>query len=105
MATLRERNRCGTRAPMHVVVATHGHCFDGLASAVVFTRMRRTEVPSAEFVYRGCGYGEAQNVPSDKMLSGDENAILDYRFFQSERLTWFFDHHRTAFLSPEDRSF
>ena len=24
---------------MKLVVATHGHCFDGLASAVLFTRL------------------------------------------------------------------
>jgi hypothetical protein len=89
---------------MRVVVATHGHCFDGLASAVVFTRLVRAENPSAQFSYRGCGYGESQLVPTDRILSGDQNAILDYRFFASERLTWYFDHHRTAFATPADRS-
>jgi hypothetical protein len=90
---------------MRVVVATHGHCFDGLASAVVFTKLVRAEHPSAEFKYRGCGYGERQLSPSEDVLSGDENAILDYRFFPSERLTWYFDHHRTAFATPADREF
>lgn len=90
---------------MRVVVATHGHCFDGLASAVLFTRLARIENPSADFVYRACGYGEGQLTPTDEVLSGDQNAILDYRFFASERLTWYFDHHRTAFAKPEDRAF
>jgi hypothetical protein len=90
---------------MRVVVATHGHCFDGLASAVVFTKLFRAEHPSAEFKYRACGYGERQLSPSDDVLSGDENAILDYRFFPSERLTWYFDHHRTAFATEADRAF
>jgi len=90
---------------MRVVVATHCHCFDGLASAVLFTRLVRAENPSAEFVYRGCGYGEGQLAPTDQVLSGDQNAILDFRFQASGRLTWYFDHHRTAFVTPEDRAF
>jgi hypothetical protein len=90
---------------MHVVVATHGHCFDGLASAVVFTRMlRAVEGPSLRFTYRGCGYGDGQPTATEAMLSGDENAILDYRFLPSPKLTWYFDHHRTAFAKPEDRA-
>ncbi|HLV65208.1 MAG TPA: hypothetical protein VKY73_05325, partial [Polyangiaceae bacterium] len=35
---------------------------------------------------------------------GDDNAILDYRFANTPRLGWFFDHHRTAFQSEEDRA-
>src|SRR5882672_260477 len=79
---------CGRRGAMHVVVATHGHCFDGLASAVVFTRlMQQIEGGKAEFSYRACGYGDGQLTPTDAVLSGDQNAILDYRFAASERLT------------------
>jgi hypothetical protein len=89
---------------MHVVVATHGHCFDGLASAVVFTRlMQKVEGASAAFTYRACGYGEGQLTPTDDVLSGDQNAVLDYRFAPSERLTWYFDHHRTAFANERER--
>lgn len=91
---------------MRMVVATHGHCFDGLASAVVFTRLARAvEGASTTFSYRGCGYGEGQKTPTDALLDGDRNAILDYRFAATDRLTWFFDHHLTAFLSPEDRAY
>jgi hypothetical protein len=88
------------------VVATHGHCFDGLASAVVFTRLgRAVEGADTAFSYRGCGYGDGQLTPTDAVLTGDQNAILDYRFAASDRLTWYFDHHRTAFLTPEDRAY
>jgi len=90
---------------MQVVVATHGHCLDGLASAVVFSRLiRKTEGEATTFTYRGCGYGDGQLVPSEAVLSGDQNVILDYRFYPIERLTWYFDHHRTAFVKPEDRA-
>jgi hypothetical protein len=86
------------------VVATHGHCFDGLASAVVFTRLlSRIDPRSRQIVYRGCGYGSGQLRPDDQVLDGEENAVLDYRYPASSRLTWYFDHHRTAFASPADQ--
>src|SRR4051812_2742868 len=86
---------------MRVVVATHGHCFDGLCSAVLFTQLlthlRREEVPT--FAYHGAGYGPGQNGVDPKLLTGDENAILDFRFSPSRALTWYFDHHVSAFPS------
>jgi hypothetical protein len=90
---------------MRFVVATHGHCFDGLSSAVVFTRlMKELGAPAgAIFDYRTCGYGSGQARAEEKLLGGDENAILDYRFCASEKLSWYFDHHRTAFGSEADR--
>lgn len=90
---------------MKLVVATHGHCFDGLASAALFTRLiEQTQAGKVEFAYRACGYGGGQARADDAMLSGDENAILDYRYHPTEKLGWYFDHHRTAFGSPEDRA-
>ncbi len=89
---------------MKVVIATHGHCFDGLASAVMFTRIRQAlDGDQPTFEYRGCGYGVGQQRPDDQLLSGDENAILDYRFSTSPKLSWFFDHHRTAFSTSAER--
>jgi hypothetical protein len=89
---------------MRFVVATHGHCFDGLSSAVVFSRlMKELGANGASFEYRTCGYGAGQARAEDKLFTGEENAILDYRFSPSERLTWYFDHHRTAFGSEADR--
>ncbi len=89
--------------PMRLVCATHGHCFDGLASAVVFTRLARSLNPSLEFEYHGCGYGAGQRRPGEHLLNGDENAILDYRFEATPALTWYFDHHQTAFPDAEHR--
>ncbi|MBX3126795.1 MAG: hypothetical protein KF718_08750 [Polyangiaceae bacterium] len=89
---------------MKVVVATHGHCFDGLASAAVFSRLHREVRGSASYTYRACGYGTGQSPPLEQLLAGDENAILDFRFAASSRLTWYFDHHRTAFATEADRA-
>jgi hypothetical protein len=90
---------------MRVVIATHGHCFDGLASAVIFERLHRHVAgPGAEYSRRGCGYGASQQRADEALLVGDENAILDYRFTPSERLGWYFDHHRTAFADDAARA-
>lgn len=88
---------------MRVVVATHGHCFDGFASAVLFTRLLKELAPESTFEYRACGYGAAQQRPSAQLLSGEQNAILDYRYSHGERLTWFFDHHKTCFAGERER--
>lgn len=91
---------------MKVVVATHGHCFDGLASAAVFTQLLKEQVGAgAEFCYHACGYGIGQKTASEELFTGDENAILDYRLTATPRLTWFFDHHRTAFPSDVEKAF
>lgn len=36
------------------------------------------------------------------MFGGDENAIVDFKYSPSPRLTWWFDHHQSAFLSAAD---
>jgi hypothetical protein len=90
----------------NVVVATHGDCFDGLCSAVMFTRLMRHLHPGEElaFTYRAMSYGPGQNGVDPNVLRGDDNAILDYRFSPSSKLTWYFDHHVSAFPSPDDRA-
>jgi hypothetical protein len=88
-----------------VVVATHGHCFDGLCSAVLFTRLLKHLHPdkSLAFTYHSSGYGPGSNGVDPKLLDGDDNAILDFRFSTSPSLTWYFDHHVSAFPAPEDK--
>jgi hypothetical protein len=88
-----------------VVVATHGHCFDGMCSAALFTHLLEQLEPGAHsFRYHGAGYGPGQNGVDEKLLVGDANAILDFRFTASSKLTWYFDHHQSAFVTKEDRA-
>jgi hypothetical protein len=89
-----------------VVVATHGHCFDGLCSAVMFTRlMKHVHGEDAlAFEYHSSGYGPGSNGVDPKLLNGDINAILDFRFSAAPALTWYFDHHVSAFPTPGDRA-
>jgi hypothetical protein len=91
---------------IEVVVATHGHCFDGMCSAVMFTRFLRHVMPGEplHFTYRAAGYGPGQNGVEPKVLVGDVNAILDFRFTNTPELTWYFDHHVSAFPTEDDRA-
>jgi hypothetical protein len=87
-----------------VVVATHGHCFDGMCSAALFTRLLRSQRgESLSLRYVACGYGPDQKGLDPQILSGTENAILDFRYTSSPRLNWYFDHHATAFTTEADR--
>jgi tRNA threonylcarbamoyladenosine modification (KEOPS) complex Pcc1 subunit len=83
-------------------VLYHDHCFDGAASAAFFSRFIAGAVhPDAEFRYTGMAHGASQ--PFDAALfDGDENAIVDFKYSSNPRLTWWFDHHQSAFLTPED---
>jgi hypothetical protein len=92
--------------PKNVVVATHGHCFDGMASAAVFHHLLGSIAPKEQrtFRYRSCGYGPGMSMIPEHWLDGDENAILDFRYTKSSRLTWFFDHHVTGFGSVEEQN-
>lgn len=82
----------------------HGHCFDGVASAAVFTRFYRERFhPDAEVAYTSLLHRPGA-LFDDEMFDGDENAIVDFKYSTSPRLTWWFDHHQSAFLSPEDEA-
>src|ERR1700691_3923525 len=88
-----------------IVVATHGYCLDGLCSAAMFTRLlRHVESGPLRFTYAACAYGPGVNGVDPKVLSGDVNAILDYRFSSAPQLTWYFDHHVSAFQGEGEKS-
>jgi hypothetical protein len=87
---------------MKVRILYHDHCFDGAASAAFFTRFLKDRFnPDAEFVYTGMAH-KASQIFEDELFDGDENAIVDFKYSTNPRLTWWFDHHQSAFLSPED---
>jgi hypothetical protein len=87
---------------MRVRVLYHDHCFDGAASAAYFTRFLQDRFhPGAEFLYTGMAH-KASQIFDDSLFDGDLNAIVDFKYSSNPRLTWWFDHHQSAFLSPED---
>lgn len=82
----------------------HGHCFDGVASAATFTRFYKDRIHrDAEVAYKGLLHRPG-NLFDMTMFDGDENAIVDFKYAASEKLTWWFDHHQSAFLTPEDEA-
>lgn len=87
---------------MRVRILYHDHCFDGAASAAFFSRFIGDKVhPGAEFAYTGMAH-KASQLFEDSLFDGDENAIVDFKYSPDPRLTWWFDHHQSAFLSSED---
>ena len=54
-----------------------------------------------EFVYSGLLH-RAGSLFDEKQFDGDENAIVDFKYSSSPKITWWFDHHESAFLSPAD---
>jgi hypothetical protein len=87
---------------MKVRVLFHDHCFDGAASAAFVTRFLRQQFyPGAEFRYMGLAH-RADQLFEDGLFDGDVNAIVDFKYATNPKLTWWFDHHQSAFLSPED---
>ena len=87
---------------MKVRVCFHNRCFDGACSAAVFSRFYREVVnPGAEFLYQGL-FHRAGQLFGEEMFDGDENVIVDFKYSSSPRMTWWFDHHQSAFLTPSD---
>lgn len=87
---------------MRVRVLYHDHCFDGAASAAFFSRfLKDTQYSGAEFSYTGLAH-KASDIFAGNLFDGDVNAIVDFKYSPDPRLTWWFDHHQSAFLSAED---
>ena len=80
----------------------HDHCFDGACSAALFTRFHRECVAGAEgYEYQGLVH-RAGVLFEEAWWGAEENAIVDFKYSASPRLTWWFDHHQSAFLNAED---
>ena len=80
----------------------HENCFDGTASAAVFLRFYLEKInPQVDVTLIGMAH-QAGPQFHDDLFSADENAIVDFKYASTDRLTWWFDHHYSAFLSAED---
>ena len=87
---------------MDLRILYHGNCFDGVSSAAIFTKFYRGAVrPGARIGYTPTMH-RAGNAFDREQLDGEENAIVDFKYCADDRLTWWFDHHQSAFLSEKD---
>src|ERR1700736_6000403 len=88
--------------PVKVRLCFHDRLFDGAASSAVFYRFFRERIqPDAEFHFTGMTH-RARQPFEEGLFDGDENAIVDFKYSSSPRVTWWFDHHQSAFLTPAD---
>jgi len=89
---------------MRLRVLYHGNCFDGCSSAGVFTRFYKERIAKGpvEVSYRPLEHKGSPHPFSPDCFDGDENACVDFRYSQDPRLTWWFDHHASAFQLPGD---
>ena len=87
---------------MKLKILYHGNCFDGVSSAAVFTKFYRAKVDANADVSYTPTMHRAGNAFDREQFDGDENAIVDFKYCPDERLTWWFDHHQSAFLTPSD---
>ncbi|HKV82437.1 MAG TPA: hypothetical protein VJP02_30095, partial [Candidatus Sulfotelmatobacter sp.] len=87
---------------MRVRVFYHDKCFDGASSAALFSRFYRERIRShVDFEFTGLVH-RAGALFDEKQFDGDENAIVDFKYSSSPNITWWFDHHESAFLTPSD---
>jgi len=89
---------------MRARILYHDRCFDGACSAAVFSDFYLKKVhPGAELALTGL-FHRANQLFDESQFDGDENAIVDFKYSPSAKVTWWFDHHQSAFLSPEDEA-
>jgi hypothetical protein len=87
---------------LQVRVFYHDKCFDGACSAALFSRFYRERIRNdVEFVFSGLLHRAGALFNQDD-FTGDENAIVDFKYSSSPKITWWFDHHESAFLSADD---
>ena len=56
-----------------------------------------------QFSYYGLMHRAAGSLFDESALIDGENAIVDFKYSASPKVTWWFDHHQSAFLTVEDR--
>ncbi len=89
---------------MKIKICYHGSCFDGVSSAAVFSRFYEECIhPGWEHAYQPMMH-RAGALFDEELFDGDENAIVDFKYSASPKLTWWFDHHKSAFLTPADEA-
>jgi hypothetical protein len=89
---------------LRVRVFYHDKCFDGACSASLFTRFHRECIAKGvAYEYHGLVH-RAGALFDESDFTGDENAIVDFKYSAAPNITWWFDHHQSAFLTPEDHA-
>ena len=90
---------------MNCRIFYHDRCFDGACSASLFTRFYRECIGTASsFDYRGLVHRAGSLFEESWLETQGENAIVDFKYSPLPGVTWWFDHHQSAFPSAEDEA-
>ena len=82
----------------------HDACFDGTASAALFSAFYRAQVaPSSAIVPVGMTHRDGDPFAGVD-IDGNDNACVDFRYCQRAAMRWWFDHHATAFQPADLRA-
>lgn len=81
----------------------HDACFDGTASAALFSAFYRDRTPAATIAAVAMQHRLGDPF-ADVAIDGDDNACVDFRYAAHPALRWWFDHHATAFQPPTLRA-
>src|SRR3569832_2809230 len=69
----------------------------------MFSRFYRERVrENVEFQFSGLVHRAGARF-DESHFDGDENAIVDFKYSASPKITWWFDHHQSAFLTKQDQ--
>jgi hypothetical protein len=86
-----------------IAIGYHGHCFDGMASAALLTRLLRHQLGAdLQFRYFGLDHQPGGSHVPEANLVGEINAVVDFRYSTSDKLTWWFDHHLTGLVGAAE---
>lgn len=87
-----------------ISIGYHGHCFDGMASAALLTRLLRHQLGGElKFRYFGLDHQPGGSHVPESSLDGELNAVVDFRYSTSDKLSWWFDHHLTGLVGDAER--
>ena len=90
------------RECLKLKVFFHDRCFDGASSAALFSRFYRERISGdVQFTFSGLLH-RAGSLFNEDDFNGEQNAIVDFKYSPSPKITWWFDHHESAFLSAAD---
>ncbi len=92
---------------MNCRVFYHDKCFDGACSAAMFTRFHTECAKPADgsgwrYAYQGLVHRAGALFEDRWFEERGENAIVDFKYSASPKLTWWFDHHLSAFMTEKD---
>ena len=88
---------------MRIRILYHDHCFDGAASAAFFSRFMRGQIsPGCRVPLTRAWRTRLRSYSRTSCSTATRTRSWTSSTRRNPKLTWWFDHHQSAFLTPED---